>query len=78
MNLLAVILPFASAVFFPWPLTALLALGATYYEPLVPLAVGIFADTLYFAPGSGFPVWSALGLVATVAAYFFRSRFQMR
>lgn len=69
---------FICAIFFPWPLTVVVALAATYYEPLVPLAVGIFADALYFVPGTGVPLASLLGLAGTAAAYLLRSRFQMR
>ena len=46
-------LTFISTVLFPWPLTVLLALAISLFEPLVPLAAGLFADTLYHAPQSG-------------------------
>jgi hypothetical protein len=68
-NMLLTIAAFVSAVLFPWPLTALLSVGAAYFEPLVPLAVGIFADTLYYAPqASRFPWLQAgsLGLRCSV------------
>ncbi|MBI5405502.1 hypothetical protein HY972_00480 [Candidatus Kaiserbacteria bacterium] len=64
-----------SAVFFPWPLTAILALASAPLEPLVPLAVGILLDALYFAPESGsIPVLALSGLAVSVAAFFVRSR----
>ena len=47
------LLTFISTVLFPWPLTVLLALAVSLFEPLVPLAAGLFADTLYYAPQSG-------------------------
>ena len=42
-----------SVVLFPWPLTAFLSLSISLFEPLVPLAVGLLADTLYYAPVDG-------------------------
>lgn len=72
---LLTLLAFVSAVFFPWPLTALVALIAAAGEPLVPLAVGLFADTLYYAPSSShLPLSTLLGAVATALAFFVRSR----
>jgi hypothetical protein len=68
------ILAFISTVLFPWPFAALLSLGIALYEPLVPLAVGIFADTLYYTPQLGAPLFVLGGLFATVSAYFVRSR----
>lgn len=66
-----------SVVLFPWPLSVLLALGASFFEPLVPLSAGLLADTLYFAPGAGgLPVYTLYGLVVSVVAVFVRS--QMR
>lgn len=70
-----VVLTFLSAVFSPWPLTALLALGVSIYEPLIPLAAGVFVDTLYYTPyGGALPVFAISGAVATAAAFFVRSR----
>ncbi len=66
---------FISAVLFPWPFTAILALIASFTEPLVPLAVGIFADTLYYAPHSYvLPFFTLYGAVFTSVAFFVRSR----
>lgn len=67
--------PFLSAMLFPWPLTVLLALAASFFEPLVPLAVGLFADTLYFAPRSGaLPLATLYGALATLLAFVVRAR----
>ena len=64
-----------SALLFPWPLTALLALSISLFEPLVPLAAGLFADTLYYTPGSGgLPLCTIYGAAATGLAFFVRSR----
>lgn len=66
---------FISAILFPWPLTILLTLGVAVFEPLVPLAVGIFADTLYYIPHAGaLPLFSIYGAILTVVAFFVRSQ----
>jgi len=66
---------FLSALLFPWPLTAVLAVGTALFEPLVPLAVGIFVDTLYYVPHSGaIPVFTLFGLILSVIAFVVRSR----
>lgn len=69
------ILTFVSAVFLPWPFTAILALAVSVFEPLVPLAVGLFVDTLYYAPFSGvLPIFTFYGALLTALAFFVRSR----
>lgn len=69
------ILTFISAVLFPWPLTVILALVTSFFEPFVPLAVGLFADTLYYAPQAGaLPLFTLYGALATGLAFFVRSR----
>lgn len=66
---------FLSAAIFPWPLTALLAFLAAAFEPLAPLAVGIFADTLYYSPATmTLPLGTLGGAVLAAAAMFVRSR----
>ncbi len=68
-------LTFISTVLFPWPLTVLLALSVSFFEPLVPLATGLFADTLYYAPSvETLPLFTLYGAVATTIALFVRSR----
>ena len=68
-------LTFISTVLFPWPLTVILALFGSLFEPLMPLAAGIFADTLYYAPQSGIvPVFTLYGALATAIVLFVRSR----
>ena len=72
---LLTLLTIGSAVFFPWPLTALLAFIASFTEPLVPLAVGLLADTLYYTPSAGaLPLFTLAGAALTAAAFFVRSR----
>lgn len=69
------VLTFVSTVFLPWPLTALLALAASVFEPLVPLAAGLFVDTLYYTPLSGaLPIFTFYGALVTAAAFLVRSR----
>ncbi|MDO8593391.1 MAG: hypothetical protein Q7R59_00635 [bacterium] len=69
------ILSFVSAVLFPWPFTALLALAASFTEPLVPLAAGLFADTLYYAPQAHvLPLFTLYGALLTALAFFVRDR----
>lgn len=75
----ATVLTFISAVVFPWPLTACLALLASLFEPLTPLAVGIFADTLYYVPQGAFlPAATLGGACVTAIAFFVRSRLKAR
>jgi len=48
---------------------------AAFREPLIPLAAGIFVDSLYYAPELGsFPLFTVYGGAVTVIAYFVRSR----
>jgi len=65
---------FVSIVVFPWPLSALLALAAAFLEPLVPLAAGLFADTLYYTPQAGLPLFTVWGLAVSIVVVFVRSR----
>lgn len=74
-NGILTIASFLSVILFPWPLTAFVAIAASFFEPLVPLAVGLFADTLYWAPDAGaLPVYSFYGLAFSIVAIFVRSR----
>lgn len=76
-NGILTIATFISAVLFPWPLTALLAILTSFFEPLVPLAAGLFADTLYWVPkvkAGAWPVFTLYGLVLSSIVIFVRSR----
>lgn len=69
------IFAFISVLLFPWPFAALVALGSSLLVPLLPVAVGLFADTLYYAPGAAsFPYGTIIGALATAAAYLVRDR----
>jgi hypothetical protein len=75
MRGLFAVLALASVLFFPWPVPALLALSIALYEPLLPLAAGLFADTVYFAPHAAFmPYFTLAGLAVTVMSYLVRRR----
>lgn len=65
-----------SVIFFPWPLAAFFALASALFVPLLPLAAGIFADTLYYVPWSGgtVPLFTLFGVTVTMIAIFVRSR----
>jgi hypothetical protein len=72
---LVTVLTLISTVLFPWPFTALLALSLSLTEPLVPLAAGILADTLYYAPHAGSaPLFTLCGAAATGIGFLVRSR----
>ena len=67
----------ASAALFPWPFTALLALAVSLGEPLVPLAVGIVIDTLYYTPQAQvLPLFTICGALTTVVIFLVRSRLE--
>ncbi|MFZ2167574.1 MAG: hypothetical protein WAV50_01745 [Minisyncoccia bacterium] len=75
MRRVGTVIAFLSALCFPWPLTALLALSMALSEPLLPLAVGLFSDTLYYTPAvSSLPMFTLWGGLATGVAFFVRSR----
>lgn len=69
------LLSFISVILFPWLLTVLLTLGVSIFEPLVPLAIGIFADTLYYTPQAGaLPLFTIYGAIVTALSFFVRSQ----
>lgn len=66
---------FVSVILFPWPLSVFLAVAASFFEPLLPIAVGLFADTLYYAPEAAkFPVFTMYGLIWSTIVVLVRSR----
>jgi hypothetical protein len=68
-------LAFISVILFPWPLTAVLVLVSSLSVPLLPFAIGIFADTIYYAPQTAtLPLATILGALTTFVAFFVRSR----
>ena len=72
---IGVVVACLSVVFFPWPLSAMLALGIAVVEPLTPLIVGVLADTLYYVPQAGsVPLYTILGVLVTLVAYLVRNQ----
>jgi len=66
---------FISVMFFPWPFAAALALVSSLSVPLLPLAAGIFADTLYYIPRvAPLPFFTLYGAIVTSVALLVRSR----
>lgn len=66
---------FISVVLFPWPLTTILALITSFFEPIVPLAAGLFTDTLYYTPHAGsLPVFTLYGLGLSILSIFVRRK----
>ena len=75
MRKIGTLLTFLSAMFFPWPLTACIALGMALLEPWVPFAAGLFTDTLYYVPhGGSLPLFTISLALVTGAVFFVRSR----
>lgn len=68
---------FVSAILFPWQITAIFVVALSFFVPLLPLAVGIFADTLYYTSrASVLPWFTLLGTALTIITIFVRSRLQ--
>lgn len=74
-NALLTLSTLLSVIFFPWPLSALLACITVFFEPLVPLAAALFVDTLYYIPSAGaLPVFTLYGFILSITAIFVRSQ----
>lgn len=74
-NGISTVATFVSVMLFPWPLTALLAFAASFFEPLVPFAAGLFADTLYYVPRAGtLPAFTLYGLALSIIAVVVHSQ----
>ena len=68
-------LSFVSAVLFPWPVTGLLAVAASLFEPLIAFAAGIVMDALYYsAHAARLPWFTMAGALISVLAVFVRDR----
>lgn len=75
MHVLLISTTFVSVVLFPWPLTVFLVFAFSFFEPLMPLVIGIFADTLYYAPQAyAIPLYTLYGIICTSGIFFVRSR----
>jgi len=72
---LLALLTFFSVLFFPWLFSAILALVFSPFLPFLPLAAGLFADTLYYTPKTGIlPLFTLCGALATGIAFLVRNR----
>ena len=75
MRLPLILLVFVSLLFFPWPFSAFIALVSSFFVPFLPLAAGLFADTLYYTPKTEvIPLLTLYGALVTGIALFVRSR----
>jgi hypothetical protein len=65
----------ASVVLFPWPVAAVLAIVFSVQVPLLPVAVGLFTDVVYWHSFAGLiPLGTVAGCVCTIAAFLVRMR----
>ncbi|MBI4065772.1 hypothetical protein HY412_01080 [Candidatus Kaiserbacteria bacterium] len=70
-----VIIAFISTIFFPWQITGALAITASFFEPLIPLAIGLFADTLFYEVNVAIiPLFTLYGAIVSAIAFFVRGR----
>lgn len=75
MRGVATLIVLASTFLFPWPLTVVLVLSTAPFEPLLPFAVGILADTIYYTPAAGAsPLYTVLGALSSVLAVLVRNQ----
>lgn len=69
------ILALLSVIALPWQLSAVFILLAGTMVPLLPLACGLFAEALYWAPTLyPVPVFALTGAFATLVLYIVRGR----
>jgi hypothetical protein len=60
-----------SPILFPFWFSVGIVGVASFFSPSVPLAVGLFADAVYYVPGVyGFPLYSVVGGMLTVSLIF--------
>ena len=74
-----IIVALVSVVAFPWPLALAAAIAASIVSPLAPLAAGVLADTLSFAPHAAWaPLGTLTGAFIALASFgaqvFFKTR----
>lgn len=67
------VLVLVSSLYLPWQCTAVLAIVAGMWDPIVPLAAGILIDTLYAVPTAHvYPLASLAGAAATALLFLVR------
>ena len=75
IRLFLTFLTLVSLLFFPWPFPVVIALVFSPFIPFLPLAAGLFADTLYYTPKTeALPLFTLYGALATSIALLVRSR----
>lgn len=68
-----IVAAFFSLFFFPFPFALTIALAAAITSPLAPLALGIFADLLYYAPNASVvPLYTGLGALTALCSFGIR------
>lgn len=71
---LAMLAALLSVLFLPHVLTMAVAVGASFFSPLAPLAAGLLADALFYTPQSyPMPFYTLLGAATSAAALLVRS-----
>jgi hypothetical protein len=75
MRGILVFMSFISTIFSPWIITAILVFAVSLLDPLVPLAIGLFADTLYYTSSAEtIPLLTLYGAIVSLIASFVRNR----
>lgn len=69
----AIVCAFLSVIILPWPSTVFIMIGSSFFEPLVPLSIGIFADTVYYSAQSTVPLFTIFGAGMSIAIFFVRN-----
>jgi len=66
---------FVSLLLFPWPFSVILTLAASIYVPFLPIAMGLFADTLYYTSKTeALPLLTLYGAITTGIALIVHNR----
>lgn len=77
MRIALIVSAFLSLFLFPFSFSVAMAIAAAVVAPLTPLALGIFADLLYFAPRASIvPLYTCLGALLALGAFGARKFFE--
>ena len=69
------ILTLTAVLFLPWQFSAAIALVSSPFIPLLPLAAGLFADTLYYSSKTEIvPLFTLYGALVTTIVFIVRNR----
>ena len=72
---------FFALFLFPWPVAAVLGALAAPFLPVIPVALGLIADTLYLASGATphtLPVATLIGFCGSVIGFLVRRHLEAR